>query len=396
MPDDYVAEHFDRAVDLRPYFSNAYANRFRSVMPRWGGDKDSILAFARRCFETPYTRNERIPNWGFKAIDELGSDPAENAGVRSIFQDPDVWETVRIFYENGQNSGDPEQEAFTRQYYAKFGAYGGHYDDVAEAYERLDQDGTTESIFWDYYNYPFLRDLVRSHTASGPQKTAAALKTALAMGNFDEAAQWVAELNDGSDESTKLAEKSQQIIELGRTLTDKKELKFTSQDILKYFDGVDANWRNQGDRLVCQLQPHKITVLVLPFGVANVEVNVQLGWTDRNAQIQIHSHVRNLRDDVWVRYLPGESNVHLMRRRASVQYAQFSETQTTCRMVLTSQGDQIEPSKNIHWNAGAFEPTPALSPSRWPRPTTAPPSGSKASPSNSSTNQSPRGATTNN
>ena len=358
FPDEYSAEHFDRAVALRPSYKDAYAVRARGIMARWGGDRETILAFARRCFESPYTLEEKIPDYGHVAIEELSRVPAQNAFTQPYYQDPDVWETLKLYYENGKKSGQTEFASFTRQYFAKLGAYGEHYDDVADIYDQLDKGTAIDYSIWDRSEYLFLRDLVRSQTAKGTEKVKTSLRIALALGNFDEAAQWVSKLNDGTDESIKLAKKARQAIDLGRKLADQRRLELKPADIVQYFEGIDDKWQVKGDRLVGNLPKGYISALVLPFGVANVEVTAKLGWQASNANISVNVHTRALRSTAAICYsLPG--TIYLQHNGLTINAAYSSEQEQICRIRLTNNGIDLQPAKDLQWNAPVFDAAPA-------------------------------------
>jgi hypothetical protein len=169
LPHDHAHEHFQKSVELRPRFREAYWKMFDRLRPRWGGSRRELLDFALQCLDGEYWDNG-IPDFGRQAIDELTFRPHDSAHVRTAHADPDLWEIVQLYYESGQECGLPEWEQFSLNIFAKYGAYGRHFEDVAETFQKLEQEGADPRVFWDSFTYGFLRDLVFSKTDSGPKR----------------------------------------------------------------------------------------------------------------------------------------------------------------------------------------------------------------------------------
>jgi len=358
LPPEFVNEHFDRAIELRPRYRDAYARMFQTLQPRWGGDRDELLDFARICVQTDYW-DEGIPEIGRRAIQELGFYPHSKAYKRTVYSDLDIWDAVLLYVENAQANARPEFKRFSLNLFAKYGVYGGHFEEVVEAFHELEKQETDPRVFWDGFTYSFLRDLVYSKTESGQIHAVASMRAALDVGDFAQAEEQLGKVVADSDETTKLLDRSRRAIEVGRELLLGQTVELSADQMFELFDGIDSHWKVEGDTLICRLPANGKTMILLPFGFSRAEVTGTLSWAESPESVRIHSHTRALRDNVSIVYEPVERRVGLHRGGHRVHGERLQDDEANFRMTLDGEEDEFVPSEHLKWEARVVEDVPS-------------------------------------
>jgi len=358
LPDRYAEEHFEEAIRLRPRYYDAYLQMFTRLLPRWGGAPEHLLAFADQCVQTGLWE-DGIPQLALRCVDELCAIPAHRATRISAYADPQIWSTLKAIYEGAQENGSPDLQNFSRNLYAKYGAYGGHIPDVADLFQQIDQQGYDKRAFWEGFTYDFLRDLVFARTATGQTQIESSVRHALDLGHIDEAAKNISELKAETDAAQKRRERYRRIVKLGRQLLADRAIELTPQQIVEVFDGIDAHWHADEDHLLCRLPEHTEALIVFPIGLQNVEISGTVGWSKKPKEVRIHSHTRALRDDLSITHKPRESQVTLVRGKSQVKRKTFAGNKSAFRMILTPLGDRFESIAEVEWEAPVFESVPS-------------------------------------
>ncbi|MEX2286977.1 MAG: hypothetical protein WD648_07810, partial [Planctomycetaceae bacterium] len=359
LPDEYVDEHFEKAIKLRPRYSEAYARMFQTLQPRWGGEPADLLAFARTCVKTDYW-DEGIPEIGRKAIEEVTFVVGDAAYKRTGFREPDVWDTFLLYVESAQRSGLPEHKKFSLNLLAKYGGYGGHYNEVADTFRQLEKEGHDKDVFWDGFTYEFLRDQVFAEAESGQTQVRAGLRAALDLGEFEKAQEWLDKLEVAADETAaKLRDRSQRAIDVGRDLQAGQAVELSAEQMYELFAGIDDRWKVEGDELVCRLPAGADTLILCPFGMGRVEIAGTMSWMDSPELAQIHSHTRAQRDDVSLVYLPQDGRVSLRRNRQEVGRERLKSDSVPYRLVRGEDSDQIFLPSGAEWSPGVVEEAPS-------------------------------------
>jgi hypothetical protein len=353
---EFAKDHFRRAIELCPRCLPAYSRMFDQVLPRWGGSRAELLAFARECIETGFW-DERIPDFGRRAVDDLIN--AGGAPRRSALADPELWEVISMYYQNSRKNAPPDAKRFALNIFAKYGGYGRHFEEIAGAYKRLEQEGVDPRVFWDSFTYGYLRDLVTASTGSGPKQAEAAVRTALDEGDFDKAESLMAKIDVSTEEGQKLRDRFQYVIKAGRALQSERSLELSGQGIYDLFDGVNELWSVDGDKLVCKPTPNSDTTILLPFGIERAEIEASLFFVHRPHWFHVHSHTRALRDPVSLTYQPLYGRVQLFRSNAPQYGEYFDIRQSTFRMRLDREVDQFNPLPELHWQAHVVEHVPS-------------------------------------
>ncbi|WP_145376647.1 SUMF1/EgtB/PvdO family nonheme iron enzyme [Symmachiella dynata] len=376
MPLEIIDEHFQAAIKSRPRSRQAYSTMFEVLQNRWNNSREEeahedLLIFAGQCVRTGYFE-EGIPDLSMDFIRNTIEIPGDRAIVRTSSRDPELWAIVSDYYQGIQSiTKSPgvdysAKKRYARNLFAKYGAYGSHFDKVADTFRQLEKEGPDPLVFWDGFTYPFLRDLVFSQEESGQTQNIAAMRAALDVGNFDAAASWLNKVKADNDADKKLIKRSQLAIELGRQLRANGSLDLSAATMFQLFDGIDDAWKVDGDALVCHLPAQKSSLILLPFGIENVEVTGTIRWQDLPKKVHIHSHTRALRDNVSLQYdlqniqykwvgLHRGNNRKRFRTADNFQGDEVNFRMTLGANSLGSKEDTFSPATDIEWSAPVIE-----------------------------------------
>ncbi len=366
LPLEFVDDHFLAAIQVRPRFARAYSKMFQTLQPRWGGVRDELVSFAFLCVSTGHW-DEGIPEVGRRALEELGTVPGPGAFKRSVFRDQELWATFSLYAKGAQEieqdevAGIPNYKRFASNMYAKYGGYGGHIDDVAPTFRRLEKEGIDTRVFWDGFTYEFLRDLVFSQTESGNTQAICATRAALDVGDFDKAEEWIAKIQPDTKEFEEFVTRAKKAVEIGRELLAKRSITLTPETICQMFYGIDSNWEANGDTLQCRAPANTTCMILLPFGIENAEITGTVSWDERPEQFGIHTHTRALRDNVTVAYELSEhfQNLTLYRTNRRRRRARFQGHRSDFHLILGKDEDQLTPAEQVSWTTPAIEQVPS-------------------------------------
>lgn len=357
--DDFMKKHFQAAIRLRPRDSQAYERMFESLMFRWGGTRDELLEFSKLCIETNYWL-DGIPDIGRRAFEEVTHVDGVAAIQRTAFGDPEVWELVKLYKNNAAKHANEEWSKYALNIFAKYGAYGGKLEEVADAFQQIDQQKPDERVFWDSHTYGFLRDIVFSEFETGQAKVRASVRRALDAGDLDRAEEMLKQLDPQAGEDKPFAERCRKCIEFGRRLKKEKKLQLTSKDAYALFEGIDGKWSIEGDRLVCKLPANTNHLLLLPFGLGPVEIEGQIHWVEQApAYVVVHAHTRAMRAPVSLLYDYLKFDVTLMRGRSHEESGPVGRNRIHFRVQRTADRDYFRAAANLDWSIDVIEPVPS-------------------------------------
>lgn len=363
LPQEITDEHFQAAIKLRPRFTQAYFNMFRALQPRWGGNQEELLDFADLCVQTGYWE-EGIPDIGLRAVNDLINSPVSGAVWRTAFRQPELWGIIKSYNEGIQALNETQdfdftlKKKFAQNLFAKYGAYGSHFDDVAETFQQLEKEGPNPAVFWDGFTYAYLRDLVFSKTQSGQTQYVSAMRTALDAGEFDEAERWLKKVKPENDETKELVKRCRLAITTGRQLLKKGSIELSAETMSQLFYGVDSRWSVVGDALVCRLPTSDTSTILLPFGIQNAIVTGTISWAAQPQSVLVHSHTRAQRDNVSLQYIP-DKGVGLLRADVSRSNTTFQGDKVSFSMTLGTEEDYFAPTTDVEWTAPVIEHTPS-------------------------------------
>ncbi|TWU08970.1 Formylglycine-generating sulfatase enzyme [Symmachiella macrocystis] len=375
MPFEIVDEHFQAAIKARPRSRQAYSTMFDVLQSRWNNNleennHEDLLIFAGQCVRTGYFE-EGIPDLSMDFIRDTIEIPGDRAIVRTSSRDPELWAIVSDYNQGIQaikNSPGVDYSAkkrYARNLYAKYGAYGSHFDKVADTFRQLEKEGPDPLVFWDGFTYAFLRDLVFSQEESGQAQNIAAMRAALDVGNFDAAARWLDKVKADNDGDKKLIKRNRLAIKLGRQLREEGFLDLSAETMFQLFDGIDDAWKVDDDALVCHLPAQKSSLILLPFGIENAEVTGTIRWMDLPKKVHVHSHTRALRDNVALQY--NLQNIQYKwvglhrgnNRKRFRNGDNFQGDEVNFRMTLGTEEDTFSPATEIEWSALVIENVPS-------------------------------------
>ncbi len=375
LPREFVEDHFQKAVKLRPRFRLAYSAKMEYLRPRWHGSEEEMIAFGRQCAATGFW-DEGIPGMFPYAVRDCCLSPGEHAANYQILQLQDMWDGVLEYYRAAEKDADPTNRNMALNYLAEWGIYSGHFDDVVVACQRLRHTNRVErSVFPDWDEWEFLYNLVHAKTGRLTTQYNTHLKNdralaqtgvALGQGDFDEAARTIEQVEPGEHlDANKLAT-YRAAITAGRKLYRDRRLDLKGAEGLELFVGSrpqsfapsPSPWKYGDDKFVCELPANGKTVLSFPVGIRHGVISGTFEWSGDLSYCQLVAHSHSLRDPVTLRYLP-DRKVQLARNNMLVRETVAPPGPIAFRLTYGVRQDVLEPFKGESWEASGRDDVPS-------------------------------------
>jgi tetratricopeptide (TPR) repeat protein len=367
LPREFVEEHFQAAVKLRPRYPKAYQAKMEYLRPRWNGSPEEMLDFGRECLDTGYW-DEHIPRLFPYALNDCCTVPRDSGMIHEMMRSPLVWDSILAYYRSAQKSADPGDRQAALNRLVQWGVDGEHYEDVVVGCQKLRRsDRINRLLFSDADDLEFLYDLVHAKTGklmtqlSFPAKNDLALArtgAALAEGRIEQAAEQIERIEPGDHLDNAKVASYRAAIAVGRKLSQEKQIDLKGAEGLEAFLGARPLWKYGGDQFVCTLPPKTWTILTFPLGIKHGVITGVLGWTEGLAYAQIVAHTRAPRDPVILRYLPNR-NVQLIRNDTRINEGVYPAGPLVFRLAYDGRMDQLQPNAGVTWQAGVYDDVPS-------------------------------------
>jgi hypothetical protein len=161
---EFMEDHFQKAIKLRPRYSPAYRAKMEYLRPRWHGTEEEMLSFGRQCAATGFW-DEMIPRLFPYAVRDCCFSPGEYVQNYDILQLPDLWDAVLDYYKNAEKNAGPADHKLALNQLVQWGVYSGHFDDIVVALQKLRHSNRVDrTVFPDWDEWEFLYDLVHAKT----------------------------------------------------------------------------------------------------------------------------------------------------------------------------------------------------------------------------------------
>jgi len=135
---EQMEKWFKRAIDADPRCYDAYKRKLTYLMPKWGGSRDEMFAFARECAANspPDSRVAMILMEAHKEMAKRTADGGGNWG--DYYRNPAVWREMKGVYEIHlqENPG----AILDRNYCALYACFAQDYEEAMRQFEYIGND----------------------------------------------------------------------------------------------------------------------------------------------------------------------------------------------------------------------------------------------------------------
>lgn len=362
LPREYMEEHFQQAVRVRPEFKTAYDHKFQYLQPRWHGSREELFAFGVECLETGLWDTD-IPNMFLSALEDCVSRPERRTIDKEFLRRDDVWKALQRYVRDARSDGSESDAYQALDYYVLWGTYGGHADDVAKVFHEL--QWPAGQIFDDGVTWKLLRDMGRGESSTGPERLFARLRLSLAHGDFVEADKLFSEAEKGKPPPVAVLgpgrslEDYRRYVELGKRLHAEKRIAFTPEDITRLFRHPLVTWKIKGDTASALLPAGESALMVLPFGFRHGTISGQLDWSPGTVKVGILSHTQSFREVVNLQWFPAARTVQLEQDDEPIFEAPLQPALPKFRIDFGATVDRFQPYPGIRWSAPVQDDAPS-------------------------------------
>ena len=245
LPYEYMNEHFEAAVRLRPSDPAAYEAKLEFLRRRWGGTREQLITFGKECLATGQWE-DGIPPLFINAVWDAAWSLDREAYDATVFEDDELWQSIKSYHEAAQEHGNDLVRKRALNYFAYWGALGGKYADVRPAFKQLYHQrqnhlGLLDTfVFPDIATFLLLHDRVSAHTDEGEVGRLASVKVALLENRLDEAEVLLDNIKPNAWGSSAAVQHYRRSLVLGRELQQQGQLLFKGRHLQHAFDWLNV------------------------------------------------------------------------------------------------------------------------------------------------------------
>ncbi len=142
---------FKRAVEAYPPHYDAYRMKLTYLMPKWGGSREEMFAFARKCAANP-PEGSRVAMMLLEAHEQMSYDLGDyERDWAKYYENPEVWRELKGMYE--KYLLEHPESVWDRNFFAKYSFYAHDYGEAVRQFQLIGTD--IEKRCWgsDRYYY---------------------------------------------------------------------------------------------------------------------------------------------------------------------------------------------------------------------------------------------------
>jgi len=129
---------FEKAMEADSQYYDAYVNKLTYLMPKWGGSREEMFAFARKSVKNS-PNGSPVALLLADAHYEMASRSADGGGKwADYFKDPKVWNELQPLYE--EYLMKHPYDVKERNYYAKVALFSERYEEAARQFKIIGDD----------------------------------------------------------------------------------------------------------------------------------------------------------------------------------------------------------------------------------------------------------------